>query len=40
MALRMSKLRAKAAVVSGRVRDVEELNDVGMPVVTIAHVYH
>ena len=32
MALRMSKLGAKGVVVSGRVRDFEELNDTSLPV--------
>ena len=32
MALRMSKLGAKGVIVSGRVRDIEELNDTGLPV--------
>ena len=32
MALRMSKLGAKAVVVSGRVRDIDELQAVGMPI--------
>ena len=32
LALRMSKLGAKAVVVSGRVRDMDELQAIGMPV--------
>ena len=32
MALRMSKLGAKAVVVSGRVRDMDELHEIGMPI--------
>ena len=35
MALRMSKLGVKGVVASGRVRDVEELNEVDLPVSTI-----